>query len=141
MNVYVEKVLRQLIPLKYLRLLVGVYRNAFGKYRGGYHRWIKKYDCLTQLDRDQMLKSIALFTERPLISIVMPVYRPHPNFFTDAIESVRKQIYQNWELILIEDAGHDQIAKPIMKQFALQDDRIKTESKVKVVKVKYKWRK
>lgn len=50
----------------------------------------------------------------PLISIVIPVLRPDPRFFREAVESVLAQTFTDFELILIEDpsevAGQEVLA-------------------------------
>ena len=44
-------------------------------------------------------------TQRPLISIVMPVYNAPEPWLTRAIESVREQYYPNWELCIADDVS------------------------------------
>ena len=57
----------------------------------------------------------------PLISVVMPSYN-HCNFIKIAIESVIKQTYSNWELIIIDNNSTDG-TKELISEFA--DSRIK----------------
>lgn len=61
--------------------------------------------------------------EKALISVVMPVYNSE-KYVSNAIESVLKQTYQHWELIIIDDGSLDQSVE-IVEQFAKRDDRIK----------------
>ena len=49
-----------------------------------------------------------------LISIVMPVYNCE-KFLNETIVSVLKQTYDNWELLLIDDASTDRSAEIIYK--------------------------
>ena len=42
---------------------------------------------------------------RPLISVVMPVYRPLVADFLAAVRSVQSQTYEHWELIIVDDAS------------------------------------
>lgn len=39
----------------------------------------------------------------PLVSIVVPVFEPHPVYFPQAIESVLAQTFTDFELIIVED--------------------------------------
>ncbi|MCI9582925.1 glycosyltransferase family 2 protein [Clostridiaceae bacterium] len=58
-----------------------------------------------------------------LISIVMPVYNSE-RFLSEAIESVQRQTYKNWELILVDDASTDNSAG-IIEAFSKGENRIK----------------
>src|SRR6185369_4142599 len=54
------------------------------------------------------------------VSIIMPTYN-RANYIREAIESVRKQTYRNWELIIVDDGSEDN-TEEIVSQ--LQDERI-----------------
>jgi glycosyltransferase involved in cell wall biosynthesis len=58
-----------------------------------------------------------------LVSIITPLYNSN-DFVGNTIKSVLAQTYQNWELILIDDASTDGSAK-IAEYFATKDERIK----------------
>lgn len=58
-----------------------------------------------------------------LISIVMPVYNS-ALFLAETIESVLKQTYVKWELILVDDASEDNGVE-IIQKFQREDKRIK----------------
>jgi teichuronic acid biosynthesis glycosyltransferase TuaG len=60
--------------------------------------------------------------ENKLVSIIVPMYNARA-FVTETIESVRKQTYTNWELILIDDGSTDNTAD-IVKPY-LSDPRVK----------------
>ncbi len=58
-----------------------------------------------------------------LVSIIMPAYNAE-RFISKAIESVLEQTYQNWELLIIDDASTD--ATPaIIGEYAARSERIK----------------
>lgn len=57
----------------------------------------------------------------PLVSIVMPTYNAEP-FIAEAIGSVLKQEYTNWELLIVDDASTDGTAR-IIERFT--DPRIR----------------
>lgn len=58
-----------------------------------------------------------------LVSIITSLYNSN-DFVGNTIKSVLAQTYQNWELILIDDASTDGSAK-IAEYFATKDERIK----------------
>lgn len=58
-----------------------------------------------------------------LISIIMPAYNME-NYIGKTIESVLKQKYTKWELIIINDGSNDN-TKQIVKQYQCKDKRIK----------------
>lgn len=72
-------------------------------------------------------------TKNPLISVILPVYNAS-QFLSQAIESIVKQTYTNWEMIIVDDCSTDDSYK-IAKSFAKKDKRIKvlkTKKKVPV---------
>src|SRR4029077_15015139 len=74
-----------------------------------YQHWIKLYDTMTEADKDDLRRRIESLACRPLISVIMPVYNTPETFLRRAIESVREQIYDRWELCIADDcstAGH-----------------------------------
>lgn len=64
-----------------------------------------------------------------LISIVVPVYEVE-RFITETIEAVQKQVYQNWELILVDDCSKDRSCA-IIEEMAVGDSRIRLIRQVK----------
>lgn len=67
----------------------------------------------------------ADFEYRPIISIVMPVYNIEEKYLVKAIESVRSQTYERWELCLCDDASTAAHIKPLLQKYAAKDKRIK----------------
>lgn len=67
-----------------------------------YDLWRQKH-AVTDEDRVRYRKQIADLAEKPLISVVMPVYNVDAVWLERAIASVRNQLYENWELIIIDD--------------------------------------
>jgi glycosyltransferase involved in cell wall biosynthesis len=58
-----------------------------------------------------------------LVSILTPTYNAE-KFIQATIESALNQTYQNWEMILVDDASTDETVS-IIEQYAQNDDRIK----------------
>jgi len=61
-----------------------------------------------------------------LVSIIMPAYNAE-KYIAEAIESVLKQTYTNWELIIVNDCSTD-ATEQIIKKYQKQDYRIKLYS-------------
>ena len=59
----------------------------------------------------------------PLVSVITPTYN-HGKFISDCIESVLKQSYQNWEMIIIDDGSTDNTFA-IAQEYEKKDKRIK----------------
>ena len=64
-------------------------------------------------------------TYRPLISILVPTYNTDHEFLRDCLESVLAQVYDNWELCIVDDASPDEGVREIIKEYAALDPRIK----------------
>ena len=90
-----------------------------------YMEWIRRYDTLTDDARAIIESRIAAFSYKPLISIVMPTYNTKSQWLVAAIESVQKQLYPNWELCIADDASSEAHVRPLLEQYAAEDDRIK----------------
>nr|WP_294782288.1 glycosyltransferase family 2 protein [uncultured Flavobacterium sp.] len=58
-----------------------------------------------------------------LVSIIVPTYNTE-KFIRSTIESVQNQTYENWEMILADDASADKTVS-IIEEFAQKDGRIK----------------
>lgn len=98
-------------------------------------RLIKKsknyYDPFDASDYNKWLKeqpmpdyNIKLY-KKPLISIVTPVYNVAKEYLKECIESVMYQNYENWELILVDDASTNKETLEVLKEYEQKDERIK----------------
>ena len=59
----------------------------------------------TEADFDRVKSSQAGLDKKPLISLVMPVFNVDPQWLQAAVESVESQLYENWELCIVDDAS------------------------------------
>lgn len=64
-----------------------------------------------------------LMNNNALVSIVMPAYNAAA-FISESIRSVLDQTYENWELLVIDDASQDETLD-IVKEFIQTDSRIR----------------
>lgn len=71
--------------------------------------------------RSQWEKRVKEGDTLPKISFLVPLYRPDPRFLREMLESVERQTYGNWEVILA-DGGGTEAAANIAASF--HDDRI-----------------
>lgn len=55
----------------------------------------------------------------------MPVYNPERAFLEAAIQSVKAQVYDAWELCLADDASSDPAVRPLLEEIAASDPRIR----------------
>ena len=61
-----------------------------------------------------------------LVSIIMPTYNSE-QFIDETIDSILKQTYKNWELLITDDNSTDKTLF-VIEQYALKDNRIKIKS-------------
>ncbi|MFA5829059.1 MAG: glycosyltransferase [Candidatus Gracilibacteria bacterium] len=78
-----------------------------------------------------VLKEQEMFSYKPVISIVMPVYNVPEELLVKAIESVKKQTYNRFELCICDDGSTAPNIKPLLEKYAAMDKRIKVQFKTK----------
>jgi O-antigen biosynthesis protein len=69
-----------------------------------YSRWLSKKN-LNDSEKANLLRLSRFWSTRPKISIVMPVYNIERLWIEAAVQSVTNQIYENWELCMVDDAS------------------------------------
>ena len=63
--------------------------------------------------------------EQALVSIIVPVYNVE-KYICETIECVRKQTYENWELLLVEDCSKDNTVAVLQEYLdKVQDPRVR----------------
>ncbi|GAB5560396.1 MAG: hypothetical protein SynsKO_20430 [Synoicihabitans sp.] len=95
--------------------------------RFDYGEWVQRFDTLTLADSINHRARIEkmLEVDRPVISVLMPVYNTPEVWLVKAIESVRDQFYPNWELCIADDASTEPHVAQILSDYASRDARIK----------------
>ncbi len=89
-----------------------------------YEEWIRENEPgPTELKRQA--ESAHALSHRPLLSLVLPVYRVEPRFLEECIRSVLAQTYDNWELCVADGCpeGHDN--RTFLSRVASEDPRVK----------------
>ncbi|MBV8196405.1 MAG: glycosyltransferase family 2 protein [Candidatus Dormibacteraeota bacterium] len=65
------------------------------------------------------------FAYRPKVSVLMPVHDPPLEWLQSAVDSVRGQIYETWELCIADDASSNQAVVRRLRDLASADSRIR----------------
>jgi GT2 family glycosyltransferase len=89
-----------------------------------YLEWLARFASLTPETRADLHHKILALDHRPLISVILPIYNSNLKFLSKAIASVRRQIYQNWELCVADDASTDSQIRPYLADLAREERRI-----------------
>jgi glycosyltransferase involved in cell wall biosynthesis len=96
-----------------------------GSVENDYIVWVEKYGTLTDADRGSIERHIQRLSYRPLISLIMPTHNSPEKWLRLAIESVRKQLYPNWELCIADDASSEPHVRQTLEEYRMKDSRIK----------------
>jgi GT2 family glycosyltransferase len=88
-----------------------------------WNRFCKRHDPSTA-QLQQMRETARSWDSQPLVSIVMPTYDPRPRFLRAAIDSVRAQAYERWELCIVDDGSPTNAAAKILAGYA-RESRIR----------------
>ena len=91
----------------------------------GYAAWVERYDSLQPEDLRRLARSVKALPSQPLISLVMPTYNTPKRCLERCIDSVRAQVYPNWELCIADDASTAPHVRHLLQRYAQKDARIK----------------
>ena len=90
-----------------------------------YSTFVALNDTLKKADIRIMRKQVSRLPILPVISLIMPVQTPINAFFAEALDSVVKQIYPCWELVLIGDFSIDTQSHAIAYEYQSKYNQIK----------------
>lgn len=92
---------------------------------GNYNGWVSRFDTIDEGMRAVLRAESAALAARSLISIVVPVFNTPADYLREMIESVRAQIYEEWELCICDDASTMPHVEAILNEYVALDPRIK----------------
>jgi GT2 family glycosyltransferase len=69
-----------------------------------YPRWVERHSR-NEAQLADVAAEVAALPLQPLISVLVPVYNTDPRWLRACLESVRRQVYPNWELCICDDAS------------------------------------
>jgi len=98
------------------------FRKLFRVEENNYIRWFANQ---VKTEEELNEQQSTLFTQRPLISIAVPLYRTPLKFLDAMIESVIHQSYKNWELCLANGSPEDEKLKHALEVHQARDTRIR----------------
>lgn len=88
----------------------------------GYQDWLAEQ---RPAKSELMLQREHRFAYRPLISVIVPLYRTRELYLRQMIESVLNQTYGNLELCLADGSGGDTSVGRVVQGYARQDKRVR----------------
>lgn len=88
-----------------------------------YRHWIHEWGRLGN-GSPAVGAGIEPLTEGPLLSVVVPVYRPILWYLRECVQSVLRQRYRSWELCLCDDGSGDDELTNALAELAALDPRI-----------------
>ena len=97
---------------------------TMGLIESDYDKWIRK-NQLTDEMIGKIKREITRFEYKPKVSIIMPVYNVDQVWLEKAIDSVINQLYQNWELCIVDNASTKKHIKKTLERYSKKENRIR----------------
>jgi glycosyltransferase involved in cell wall biosynthesis len=89
-----------------------------------YQHWFQRHRASTE-ELQRMRVEVRSFVSQPLISILTPVFDTPVPWLREAVDSVVAQVYENWELVLIDDGSTATDLLGALPALAARDRRIR----------------
>jgi glycosyltransferase involved in cell wall biosynthesis len=89
-----------------------------------YQEWFEGHRASTE-KLASMRDEVRTFASQPLVSILTPVFDTPVPWLREAVESVLAQVYENWELLLIDDGSTDADTLRAVSALAARNRRIR----------------
>jgi len=88
-----------------------------------YHQWFEKHRA-PAADLPRLREQGRAFDYQPCISIITPVFNTPLPWLEECVQSVLDQVYDKWELILIDDNSDDAELRKYLSDLSARDPRI-----------------
>ena len=89
-----------------------------------YPLWLEREHNPTAQELVSMRGWAEGLAQPPLISVVMPVFNPKPEWLQEAIASVQQQVYPHWQLCIADDCSTDPLVRQVLEQAQAADPRV-----------------
>jgi GT2 family glycosyltransferase len=93
-----------------------------------YERWFSRRR-VTSDEARKLCRRARDFAYQPLISILMPAFNSNEAHLREAAQSVLDQVYENWELVIVDDGSERPAA--VLPDLAKRDARIRVSMEKK----------
>lgn len=105
--------------IKRLRMIIDNYRLGLP-----FHLLYQRYCAPTDEGLIAMSNWAFQLPKPILISVLMPVFNPKPQWLMEAIASVKRQAYPHWQLCIADDCSSDLEVRKILEDAMASDERI-----------------
>lgn len=95
-----------------------------------YHDWTLRSDSIDAAIRQTIILQVSRMIDRPRIAVVMPVYDPPAELLRASIESVRSQLWPEWQLCIADDASPSTHVSRVLAEYD-HDPRIHVMRRIK----------
>ena len=112
---------------KVVWLALQVSNRISGRLHHAFRRlpYVHKYNLILRKQRIELLTKyyrhlsevLQEFPEQPQISVLIPVYKVKTDYFRECLQSVANQIYDNWEMCIVDDCSNDAAIDQVVKDF------------------------
>ncbi len=92
-----------------------------------YQAWLFHYGFLTLQDWRQLRYNALSWEQRPLLSVITPVFNTCPTYLQECIYSVQTQAYPHWEMCLVDDGSDNTATLECLQQIATSDSRLRIQ--------------
>ena len=89
-----------------------------------YPTWVELYDTVDDGARSAIRRRLEELADPPLVSVILPVYNTPEHYLREALDSVRAQLYANWELCIADDCSTAAWVPKVLEEYAALDPRI-----------------
>jgi GT2 family glycosyltransferase len=89
-----------------------------------YQKWFERHR-VTPARAAALRTEARTFTSQPLVSIITPVFNTPVPWLEEAVASVEQQAYENWELLLVDDASTNPATIEALRTVERHDPRIR----------------
>ena len=113
-----------LAPFRLLQRAASLFRAPASRGLTEYQAWLDRHRPSSR-ELETMRNESQAFSFRPLISVITPVFNTPVEWLEQAVDSVVAQAYENWELLLIDDASSDSAMLKFLSQVQQRDSRIR----------------